>query len=113
MFVLPFHFYLILFILLLRPHVDKHCLLGPKPLRRSGVTPGGFGALTYSKTLENWHTRWNLGGWDLGLAHGFYGAPWNTVRKLDVYLTHTCTYSYETRYTYRSHCAEQLSRCMS
>ncbi len=77
---------------------------------------GFLGALTCSKSLENRHTHWNLRslgrcrGWDPGVAQGLYGAPWKTVRKLDVYLTHTCTYSYEIRYTYRSHWAEQLSR---
>ncbi len=56
--------------------------------------------LTWSKTLENLHTHWNpwqLGrrrGWDPGVAQRLYGAPWNTIRKLDVKLTHTCTYSY-------------------
>ncbi len=49
-----------------------------------------LGALTCSKTLENLHTRWNprpsgrRRGWDPGVAQGLYGAPWNTVRKLDV-----------------------------
>ncbi len=63
-----------------------------------------LGGLTWSKTLENVHTHWNprqLGrrwGWDPGVAQRLYGAPWNTFRKHDVYLTHTCTYSYETRY---------------
>jgi len=50
---------------------------------------GFLEALTYSKTLENWHTHWNLRpsgrrrGWDPGVAQGLYGAPWNTVRNLE------------------------------
>ncbi len=49
-----------------------------------------LGGLTWSKTLENVHTHWNsrhLGrrwGWDPGVAQRLYGAPWNTIRKLDV-----------------------------
>ncbi len=51
---------------------------------------GVLGPLTYTKTLENSHTRWNprpsgrRRGWDPGVAQGLYGAPWNTVWKLDV-----------------------------
>ncbi len=54
---------------------------------------GVLGPLTYTKTLENWHTRWNprpLGrrrGWDPGVAQGLYGAPWKTVRK-QMYISH-------------------------
>ncbi len=82
-------------------------LLGPKPVRRRALLFSKglllfffffffstfrvlLGALTCSKTLENLHTRWNprpsgrRRGWDLGVAQGLYGAPWNTVRKLDV-----------------------------
>ncbi len=46
---------------------------------------GVLGPLTYTKTLENSHTRWNprpsgrRRGWDPGVAQGLYGAPWNTV----------------------------------
>ncbi len=49
-----------------------------------------LGGLTWSKTLENVHTHWNpwqLGrrwGWDPGVAQRLYGAPWKTIRKLDV-----------------------------
>ncbi len=49
-----------------------------------------LGSLTWSKTLENVYTCWNLRplgrrrGWDPGLAQRLYGAPWNTIRKLDV-----------------------------
>ncbi len=49
-----------------------------------------LGGLTWSKTLENLHTHWNprqLGrrrGWVPGGAQRLYGAPWNTIRKLDV-----------------------------
>ncbi len=52
--------------------------------------PGIFGGLTWSNTLENLHTHWNLRplghhrGWDLGVAQRLYGAPWKTIRKLDV-----------------------------
>ncbi len=48
-----------------------------------------LGGLTWSKTLENLHTHWNLRplgrrrGWDPGVAQRLYGAPWNTIRKLD------------------------------
>ena len=51
---------------------------------------GLLGSLTYSKTLENLHTLWNLcplgacRGWDPGVAQGLYGAPWNTVINVDV-----------------------------
>ncbi len=81
--------------------------LGPKPVRRRALLFSKgllffffffffstfrvlLGALTCSKTLENLHTRWNprpsgrRRGWDPGVAQGLYGAPWNTVRKLDV-----------------------------
>ncbi len=76
--------------------------------------PGIFGGLNMVNTLENVYTHWNLRplgcrrGWDPGVAQRLYSAPWNTIRKLDEYLTHTCTYSYETWYTYRSHRAKQL-----
>ncbi len=48
-----------------------------------------LGGLTWSKTLENVHTHWNpavrtplrLGP---GVAQRLYGAPWKTIRKLDV-----------------------------
>ncbi len=49
-----------------------------------------LGGLTWSKTLENVHTHWNLRplgrrrGWNPGVAQRLYGAPWNTIRKLDV-----------------------------
>ncbi len=49
-----------------------------------------LGGLTWSKTLENVHTHWNpwqLGrrrGWDPCVAQRLYGAPWKTIRKLDV-----------------------------
>ncbi len=49
-----------------------------------------LGGLTWSKTLENLHTHWNLWplgrrrGWDPGVAQRLYGAPWNTIIKLDV-----------------------------
>ncbi len=54
---------------------------------------GVLGPLTYTKTLENWHTCWNLRplgrcrGWDPGVAQGLYGAPWKTVRK-QMYISH-------------------------
>ena len=44
---------------------------------------GLLGPLTYSKTLENWHTHWNLRplgpgrDWYTGVAQGLYSAPWN------------------------------------
>ena len=44
---------------------------------------GLLGSLTYSKTLENLRTLWNLWplgacrGWDPGVAQGLYSAPWN------------------------------------
>ncbi len=47
--------------------------------------PGIFGGLTWSKTLEDLHTHWNLRplgcrrGWDPGVAQRLYGAPWNTI----------------------------------
>ncbi len=49
-----------------------------------------LGGLTWSKTLDNLLTHWNprqLGrrrGWDPGVAQRLYGAPWKTIRKLDV-----------------------------
>ncbi len=54
---------------------------------------GVLGPLTYTKTLENWHTHWKLRplgrrrGWDPGVAQGLYGAPWKTVRK-QMYISH-------------------------
>ncbi len=54
---------------------------------------GVLGPLTYTKTLENWHTCWNLRplgrrrGWEPGVAQGLYGAPWITVRK-QMYISH-------------------------
>ncbi len=54
---------------------------------------GVLGPLTYTKTLENWHTCWNLRplgrrrGWEPGVAQGLYGAPWKTVRK-QMYISH-------------------------
>ena len=44
---------------------------------------GLLGPLTCSKTLENWHTPWNLRplgpgrDWYTGVAQGLYSAPWN------------------------------------
>ncbi len=43
-----------------------------------------LGGLTWSKTLENLHTHWNLRPLGTGVAQRLYGAPWNTIRKLDV-----------------------------
>ena len=45
---------------------------------------GLLGPLTCLKSLENWHTPWNLWplgpdrDWYTGVAQGLYSAPWNT-----------------------------------
>ena len=45
---------------------------------------GLLGPLTCLKSLENWHTHWNLRplgpgrDWYTGVAQGLYSAPWNT-----------------------------------
>ncbi len=83
-------------------------------LRLSGAFLGGLNIVKNSrKFAHHWNPR-QLGrrwGWDPGVAQRLYGAPGNTFRNMMCISPHTCTYSYETRYTYRSYRAEQLLRC--
>ncbi len=53
-------------------------LLGPKPERRRALL-FSLGFLFIYKNI-------------FLLSRHFWGAPWKTIRKLDVQLTHTCTY---------------------
>ncbi len=82
--------------------------------------PGIFGGLTWSKTLENLHTHWNPRQLGTPLRLGPGRGTEALQRPLEHHQKNLMNSSHilarihiETRYTYRSHQAEQLLRCMS